>query len=211
MTIGFIDNDILLKLVAFQLFDDAIASLGLLQKDLRVLPTAKYVFRRKRSQQFAYSDEIWRTAIAIVESCKTIPSPASPLSPDIAAEACQLDTLESIHEGEASLILSTCNVEAFLLISGDKNCIKGLSQLSTRSYQRLCGRVVCLEQIVLKLIGALGFEAVASRIYPFCHYDTSIQFCFGYSEPATESQVRDALQSCIREVNTAAPGLLVKL
>jgi C4-dicarboxylate transporter len=44
----FLDNDIILKLVACNLFSEAIRSLNLVESDLRVLSDAKYVFRNSR-------------------------------------------------------------------------------------------------------------------------------------------------------------------
>jgi hypothetical protein len=211
VTIGFIDNDILLKLVAFRLFKDAIASLGLTQNDLRVLPTAKSVFLRKRSQREIYSDDIWEQAIALVESCQSIPSLSAVASAETLIEATQLEPFKDIHQGESSLILATRNTPGFVLMSGDKSCLKVLPQIPPNMYKRLCGNVVCLEQIILVMIDVLGFDEVCSRITPATQYDKTMKICFGYSEPFPEMEVRTALQSYLNDIHSAAPGLLLKL
>lgn len=210
VTIGFIDNDILLKLVAFQLFDEAMASLNLAKNDLQVLPTAKFVFFQLRRQpELIYSDDILARAIALVENCPTLPDIVN--TDESRIEAQQLETFDEIHQGEARLILATRDKESFLLISGDKNCMKALFRLPDETYQRLCGRVVCLEQIMLRMIDVLGFDEVCDRIYPVIQYDKAIHLCFGYSEPAPKAQVQGALQSCLNEIHRVAPGLLMNI
>ena len=211
MTVGLIDSDIVLKLIAFQLMDEACDSLQLPTDNLFVLSTALYRFRRKQKQQQDYSDNIWVSAIAFATSCSVIPQP-NLLDADILSEVQQLNAFpDQIHQGEIELIIATRTIPDFLLMSGDKNCMKALFQLPDEIYQRLCGRVVCLEQIVLKMIDVLGFEVVCSRIRPAVQYDKTIQICFGYSQAAVESEVRAALQSYINDIHSAAPGLLMKL
>lgn len=212
MTIGFIDNDIFLKLIAFQIFDEAIASLELCPADLRVLTTAKFVFRQYRSQQRHYSDAIWKQAIDLIDQCKTTPASNFEESPEIQLEIEQLKRLRKhIHLGEAELILATRTPVDFLLLSGDKNCLTALPQLPSHIYQRLCGRVICVEQLVLRMIDILGFKIVCDRIQPNAQYDKTIQICFGYSQPAPEDQVRAGLQNYINDINHLAPGLLADL
>jgi hypothetical protein len=206
--IGFVDNDILLKLTAFQLFEEAIAVLNLSPSDLRVLPTARFVFRRKRDQQVSYPDPVWAMAIERVERYQS----ANTTDARVLAEVQRLEKFRNqIHEGETALIAATCIEADFVLLSGDKACFKALPQVSAEIYDRLCGRVVCLEQVVLKLIQVLGFDVVKERVLPLAHCDTVIRICFGYSEPALEDNVKDGLQSYIRELDTICPGLLVKL
>lgn len=208
MSIGFIDNDILLKLTAFQLFEEAIAVLDLSPSDLRVLPTARFVFRQKRARQVSYSDIVWATAIDRVESYQSVNTTNS----QVLAELQRLEKFrDQIHVGETALIAATCTTADFVLLSGDKVCFKALPQVPAETYGRLCGRVVCLEQIVLKLIHVLGFDVVKERIQPFVHCDKMIHICFGYSEPALENDVKEGLQSYIKDLETLCPDLLMKL
>ncbi|MEO0458920.1 MAG: hypothetical protein AAF152_20390, partial [Cyanobacteria bacterium P01_A01_bin.114] len=184
MTVGFVDNDILLKLTAFGLFDDAIATLNLSPSDLRILPTARFVFRQKRAQQVSYTDEVWARAINRVERYQTIGTTDA----RALAELQKLDAFrDQIHVGETALIAATCTAADFVLMSGDKGCLRALPQIPSEIYGRLQGRIVCLEQLVLKLIEVLGFEAVRERIQPLADCDVTMRICFGYSEPALEA------------------------
>ena len=67
----FLDNDITYKLVAFQLFDEAIAipKLQIDKANLRVLPTAKHFFRGKQKKNGASPDPVLTAVIELVSSC----------------------------------------------------------------------------------------------------------------------------------------------
>ncbi|MGD1896295.1 MAG: hypothetical protein ACFB16_05000 [Phormidesmis sp.] len=210
MTTGFIDNDILLKLVAFQLLEEAIDSLGLSQKSLQVLPAARFMLLRNRNRQ-EYSKDVLDSAIAFVEQCQTITTSQLPTLKDVPSEYKQLAPFKQIDAGETDLIVATANTTDFLLLSGDKRCFKALPNIPVPIYARLKGKAICLEQIILKQIDVFGVEEVCTRISPATHHDKAIYLCFGYSRPAPEAQVRAALQSCIDEIHTVAPGLLAKL
>lgn len=54
--VSLLDNDIILKLVACDLFWDFLDGLGLSIKDLKVLPQAKYYFRKSKSAKRKYME-----------------------------------------------------------------------------------------------------------------------------------------------------------
>lgn len=207
-----LDNDIIHKLIALQLFDEAISVLQLATTDLRVLPTAKFVFQRKRKQNIQYPDEIWAKVIHLVEACSTLSDPSPEQAEASAIETKQLERFRNeIQVGEAALIVATRLEPNFLLVSGDKRCMKGLAAIPQPIYQRLCGRMICLEQIILKLISELGFEAVRDRVLPMVDCDKTLKICFGYSMPAIEESVISGLTSYINEIHKYAPALLMAL
>jgi hypothetical protein len=76
---------------------------------------------------------------------------------------------------------------------------------------RLGGRVICLEQIILKLIEVKGFVFVRDRVVPMVSCDKSLQICFGYSISASEENVVAGLNSYINDVRQQAPNLLADL
>lgn len=101
--------------------------------------------------------------------------------------------------------------QIFLLLSGDKNCMSGLAAIPEQIYKRLCGRVICLEQIILKLIEVKGFVFVRDRVLPMVSCDKSLQICFGVSSPANEENVSVGLNSYINDIRQQAPNLLADL
>ena len=206
----FLDNDIIHKLVAFQLFDEAIATLEIDRNSLQVLPTAKFFFQRKQKKHLLGSlsdapDPVLNVVIELVSSCASI---IADLDDTAAEELIQFQQVEGIHEGEAALIVATRSQTDFLLLSGDKNCMRGLAAIPEPIYRRLCGRVICLEQIILKLIEVKGFVFVRDRVLPMASFDKSLQICFGLVNPATEENVIAGLNSYINDIQQQAPNLL---
>jgi len=203
----FLDNDIIHKLVAFQLFDEAIAisELQIDKTSLRVLPTAKHFFRGKQKKYGASPDPILTAVIELVSGCA---SAIYDVDDAVAQELAELKQVEGIHEGEQTLIVATRSQTDFLLLSGDKNCMRGLAAIPEPIYRRLCGRVICLEQIILKLIEVKGFEFVRDRVLAMASFDKSLQICFGLVTPATEENVIAGLNSYINDIRQQVPNLL---
>jgi hypothetical protein len=204
----FLDNDITYKLVAFQLFDEAIATLQIDKNSLQVLPTAKFFFQRKQKKKGASPDEFLAVVIELVSSCVSV---IADVNDTVTEELNQLRQVEGIDEGEAALIVATRSQTDFLLLSGDKRCMRGLARIPEQIYKRLSGRVICLEQIILKLIEVKGFVFVRDRILPMVSCDKSLQICFGVSSPATEENVIEGLNSYINDIRQQAPNLLSDL
>ncbi|MEY3302559.1 MAG: hypothetical protein RLZZ139_931 [Cyanobacteriota bacterium] len=204
----FLDNDITYKLVAFQLFDEAIATLQIDKNSLQVLPTAKFFFQRKQKKKGASPDEFLAVVIELVSSCVSV---IADVNDTVTEELNQLRQVEGIDEGEAALIVATRSQTDFLLLSGDKRCMRGLARIPEQIYKRLSGRVICLEQIILKLIEVKGFVFVRDRILPMVSCDKSLQICFGVSSPATEENVIEGLNSYVNDIRQQAPNLLADL
>ncbi len=199
----FLDNDIVIKLSAFDLFDEAIAVLNLDWQQLQVVNTAQYTFRGK-SYIAQYSEPVCQKAIAITQKCQKVMVENS-------LEAELLNGFAGIDIGEAALIVATRSQTDFLLLSGDKNCITQLAAIPEQIYKRLCGRVICLEQLILKLIEVKGFVFVRDRVLPMVSCDKSLQICFGYSSSASEENVIVGLNSYINDIRQQAPNLLANL
>ncbi len=71
--------------------------------------------------------------------------------------------------------------------------------------------MICLEQLILKLIEVKGFEFVRDRILPMVSCDKSLQICFGVSSPVTEENVIAGLNSYINDIRQQTPNLLANL
>lgn len=205
----FLDNDIIHKLVALNLFYDAIDALQVDRSNMQVLPTARYWFPKQKEKAQQYSDLVWDMAIAVVNGCQ-------PIRVELDAGALdETDYLEQfrneIHVGEQQLILATRSAPDFLLLTGDKVCMQALPQLKAEIYGRLAGRVICFEQVVLLLIRWLGFDRVKAQVVPMRECDTALRACFGSGERATEENVVMALEAYVEDLRRLAPGLLADM
>lgn len=214
MTVGFIDNDIAMKMIAFQLWDKAIGILNLSSENLRVIPSAKYRYQDRLKRHQEYPDEILIAGIAFFESHQSATTKL-----DMVEEANQLTSLmkklpnerKGIDKGEAILVLAAREQSDFLILTGDKSFLRALLIISPEDYTHLCGRVICLEQLILKLIDELGFGIVSDRIRLVAGYDSSINHCFGVSVPASEAAARQGLQGNINALHELVPGILADL
>lgn len=175
----FVDNDAILKLVACDLFWDAIEVLGITQSDLRVLASAKYVFKGKKVSG-RYTEKIRNAAMAVAEQCKQIEAELS--------EELKSIKIDGLDPGELILLSATKSEPAFYLVTGDKRCMVALAnELGlTKTRERLTGKVVCIEQLILKLIPTQGFENVLAKILPALEYDKALKACFGSGMQSTE-------------------------
>jgi hypothetical protein len=202
--ICFLDNDILLKLSAFELLDEAIGVLNIRPEDFRVLDTARHVFRRNRKVSVKYSEIIRERAIEFVKTCQTV-------VPEVTDEFAVLNRLLDV--GEATLVAATRDVSPFVLMTGDKRCLQVLATTAEISEvtARLQGRVVCLEQVMLLLIQRSSFEVVKQRVLLSWEVDTAIKACFGSGELAVEKHVIEALEGYIEALRQDAPGLLADM
>jgi hypothetical protein len=119
--ICFLDNDVLLKLSAYALLDDAIAVMGFGAGALYVLESARFVFRDSPSVMRRYSQATRDQTIAFTENCQKVRA-------DVGSnEFIALSRLKNLDEGEAGLLTATKGVAAFVLVTGDKRCLSAVA------------------------------------------------------------------------------------
>ena len=69
---------------------------------------------------------------------------------------------QMLDVGEAALLAATCEVSPFIFMTGDKRCLRDLAKKVELAEvaERLRGRVICLEQVILLLIRKQGVETI---------------------------------------------------
>ena len=202
--ICFLDNDIILKLSALDLLDATIEVLKISPENLRVLDTARFVFQSSRTVSKKYSEVGRERAIGFVDGCQTVNPLPSP----------EFDVLQQrLDVGEATLIAATREVDPFVLMTGDKRCLQDLAmQVELAEVtERLWGRVICFEQVILLLIRQQGFETIKKHVLPMLDCDMSLKACFGSGEKAIEKDVVSALEGYVTALEKSAIGLLADL
>ena len=208
----FFDNDAILKLVACSLFSEAISSLGVSEANLRVLESAEYVFRKNKKVGKTHPLENIEKATSIVKRCRKIQvfAPTQALEEILLKEREQLQAIEGIDPGEQTLILATRFEESFYVSTGDKRWTTALINAPqlVEIKKRLMGRVICFEQLILKLIDTQGFEEVLTKVLPATYCDTALKAAFGSREKCTQENVKLALQAYIEDLRKNTNGLL---
>ena len=201
------DNDVLLKLATWNLLEETVEVLETTREEIFVLPTAKYKIKTDRRGELAarHGPEGIGRALDFIDSVQTITKGSDP------DEQAAMIAVKGIDEGEELLFSATRDEDAFLIATGDKRSLKALADAPTCAaiYDRLCGRVICLEQIVARLIPHVGFEYARSQIVPFRECDTGMKSTFGSGHLAEEANVQRSLAARINDLHFQVGSLLV--
>jgi hypothetical protein len=197
----FSDNDVILKLAAFDLLSDFLPAVGVTMASVRVLPTAKYVLTPLAKQHGG----------AVAKRVAGFLGAAGVIDWELPADEVRLfeDTL-GIDPGEAILFAATAKQRTFVLTTGDKVSLAALagSPECEKITKRLAGRVVCLEQLVQRCIDHHGFEPVKRKIVPARECDKALRAIFGSGLTASENGVRDGLGSYVESLRSTTGSLL---
>lgn len=201
------DNDILLKLAACDLLEAFPAAMNCVRDDLRVLPSApRQIPHILKNRSIPHTDAQLKRTIEFIRSCAKVGDAHED-------EHMLLNAVEGIDVGEAVLIASTHSMEDFIIATGDKRCLIALaeSKKCAAIRSRIAGRVVCLEQVILRLIDSMGFEAVKAKVLPAFECDAALDAAFGSGALSNEEAVIDALSRYIRNLRDATGSLLSDL
>ncbi|OKH31990.1 hypothetical protein NIES2101_41110 [Calothrix sp. HK-06] len=113
------------------------------------------------------------------------------------------------------LISATEHEESFYLTRGDKRCIIALANSNEPALvairERPAGKLVCLEQLILKIITVEGFDVTLVKVIPAREYDKALKAIFGSGERCTQDNVLMALSAYIQDLRDDAQGLLADI
>jgi len=203
------DNDLILKLAVCDLLDETLTVLGARRDEVFVLPSAKHVLLRpikspdkaKARLGEAIYDRL-RVFLDSVQVVSVVPSPA---------EQQTFDDIVGIDSGEAVLFSASAHYAEFLLATSDKNSLRALSASAVCQSicLRLAGRVICFEQVVLRLLDHFGFDSMRDKIVPARQCNTALRAVFGSGLDATEDNVRAGLASYIMDLRNQTGALLI--
>lgn len=199
--LALIDNDIFMKLVCCDLFEESLKLFKLDRENVGVLETLKYRLKKRKG---GYSEAECERAMAIFAGLQAIKA-----SED--QNFSRLNNISSIDVGEAVLIAGAVLQGGSFLWTGDKRCLRALYEYEEVRdiHEGLKGRVICLEQVILGLIDRLGFAEVEARVQPGLKYDQALKLSFGYSVSLSEDGVKEGLKSCIEDLQNSSGGLLI--
>ncbi|MBZ0154018.1 MAG: hypothetical protein K8J09_21040 [Planctomycetes bacterium] len=201
----FLDNDVLAKLASWDLLEDGIQAFGFALADVRYLPTAPFWLGLAGKKKCSYPPEVQgrlRAFLAAAQAC----------AEDPAGEDSELHKVDNIDAGEAILLSqAACSTGSFLA-TGDKRCIRAVANAPAceRLVSLLGGRVLCLEQVLLRAIELLGFEAVKKRIVGSNQLamDTAVRAAFGSGMQADAINACGSLERRVKSLASEAAGML---
>lgn len=200
--ISFIDNDIILKLTSCDLFWEAMDLLCIESVDIRILNGARFVFKGNKVKQ-QYPAEVRNKAIELIKDFATVTA-------DLSNPLFSLN-IEGLDVGELTLIYEAIAEPNFYFLTGDKRCLRALvntPELAT-AREKLKSRVVCLEQLIYKLIITEGFEVIRSKVTRARECNIALKVAFGSGDRSEEATVIWTLKERIKELNQECPNLLM--
>lgn len=201
----FVDNDILHKLARTNLLHELPRILDCHILQIYALDTAKYYFGIKKPEaaKQKWGESAYKRIQDFLDKCSVICDLPSPEAESALSDITGIETGEAMLYGVAAFRKNT------IVISGDK---KGMRSLSSNLKceviaKALKGRMLSLEQLILRFIDRDGCERVQDAIMPEIAVDGMLRLVFGATRKP-EHHVRDGLDSHIKELRGFAVDLL---
>jgi len=173
------DNDIVLKLAEFDLLKESLEVLSVKKNEVYVLPTALRVVTTSKLIAANHTRDAIDRAAKFLKSVQVIANAD-------ATEVGALLSVPMIDPGEATIFAATKGLAAYLVATGDKRSLRAIAAAGgpcTNIAARLHGRVICLEQILVRLITHLGYAAVQKKVGR-CVGDTCVDHAFAGGKPS---------------------------
>ncbi|MEH2243740.1 hypothetical protein [Nostoc sp.] len=206
MLLYFTDNDVILKLAAYQIFWEMVASLNIKNENIRILPTAAKVFSGSRKISKQFKPTSIERAKQITDRCKTIDDYAICST----SEYQMLASTDGIDVGEALLVAATQMEEDFYLLTSDKRFLKSLALSSFNEVkQRLYKKAICLEQLIIHVIDHAGFDLVCRRMASADACDQVISEAFELGKQTKHQDAVKVLNQAIQDLRAKTGNLLI--
>lgn len=196
------DNDIVEKLAICDLLDDALNAFDATRADVLVLPTLKnrIGIGTPRPKVVKRLGEV--VTARLMDFLATIQE-IDEYSVEEHEMLEGLDDSVEIDAGEIILLSATANLSDYLLMTGDKRCLRAVATHPEcdQIARRIQGHVVCFEQIICRVIARAGFKAVRAKVVPVLqNCDTALRAAFGSGLSATEPNTIECLRTYIDEI-----------
>ncbi len=112
----------------------------------------------------------------------------------------EFENINGIDPGEALLFSEVISHPHVYVLTGDKRALRSLSALPESTRVQLAGRVILIEQVLLRLLDVHGLAWLRERVCPAKQLDKAVNAIMGSRCDAGEQSVRDGMASYIREI-----------
>ena len=190
--ICFADTDILLKLASCDLLPPTLTVLGVTRQEVSVFREEAYrVYKYDAEVLRQYTQEARQCALRFINSVHGLFT-----EPDPEEQAYMVNAF--IDSGEQIVFGATREYAEFQVITADRNALRALAHADGCGgiCNRMQGRVISLEQILLRLILHLGFEIVQEHVLPCAKHDAafSLPFAAGKTQVEAETELRTRIE-----------------
>lgn len=195
-----VDNDVLIKLAHWGLLERLAPSLGAQANQVAALESLQ--FRARRADKKLFSDaEVAQSLANFLGQTTSVPVA------DL-AELEQLQGIVGLDAGEVALVAACLSDPEALLITGDKRAIAALvASCPPKIVERLCGRVICLEQLMVCMANQGSSAVVIEGIMRCREIDTAVRAVVGPSG-CPDSSFREGMGAYIHDLRRTSGPLL---
>lgn len=195
-----VDNDVLIKLAHWGLLERLAPIFGAETSQVAALESLQFRARRVDKRLFS-STEVAQSLVEFLARTTSVPV-AEP------AELAQLQDIVGLDAGEVALAAACLSDPEALLITGDKRAISALvTSCPPEIKERLCGRVICLEQLLVLMADQDPSYMVIEGIMRCREIDTAARAVVGPSG-CSESSFREGMGAYINDLRRSSGPLL---
>ena len=215
MSTAVADNDILYKGAWYGLLPELLSAIPCVVEQTMVLGQARFVVGKRIERQerkgVAGAAEALQRFLNLVDALSVVePTRDEQLLAADIENAAQLQGLP-VDAGESllSAVVLRRGLEKFA--TGDKRAVAALEQLilAQADVEGLAGRLVCLEQLFLRLLSGIDPGAVRRAVCQCRDVDRALSICFGCASPElAPEKSAEGLSSYIGALRAEAPRLL---
>ena len=206
-----IDNDVLIKCACYAMLDQ-IQSDSSRHNDIGVLGAARFVVRSylESRGQIADRKAAQSRFISFLAAAQSLEPTEDELQLASAIEEKATELGLNLDGGESQLCAIAILRPSPLVLTGDKRAIKGAESLleDLPALASLSGRIVCLEQAVIGIVGRIGVRTARSLVCAEPSVDKSISICFECSADDNREFSLTGLTSYVNDLSLQAPTLL---
>jgi hypothetical protein len=205
------DNDVLRKLASCDLLDEAISALRSAGEDVYILPTFKYALRKPATIKSLGEAALDRLT-EFIGRVRELSLPPDPEEMEVFSD------ITGIDPGEAVLFSASHHFSDFVMITGDKICLRALwatancesdgRAVCAAVCDRLTEKVVCFEQIICRTIVHYGFAHIRSKVALARNCDIALRCIFSSGTDTSEIDADCGLKSYIAELRSETGRLL---
>jgi predicted nucleic acid-binding protein len=205
-----IDNDVIIKLSAYELGQALVDATSLGELPPSMLSVGRFVVRDRLARAGRIAGSV--AALSCFERLLPELQLIDPTDQEIAMAADFEDIANrynlELDGGESQLLAILLARAAGLLITGDKRAIRAIATVAAAPSE---GRVACLEQLIATIVGQVGGEAVRAGVCREPAADKAVTICFGCEsrQAPAAADILAALESYIDHIRRDACGVLL--
>ena len=210
-----LDNDILAKATAYSFLEELESALALRVDEFGVLGSAIFVLKPKRlAKAFDGGEQAHERLKEFASRVLTVEPSEEETILAVRLENLAVQNGLELDVGESQLAAITIFRELKILCTGDKRAVIALEKLLEHELQMavLCGKVVCLEMLVLKLSQLRGHDFMREKVCSSTGNDKSVEICYQCHQTSVDHQeIEGCLFGYVRRLQDQAPSMCAPL